>query len=136
MLKSVLSGEQCARCKICCSFVRDEVWEAPEFTRDKLNEEAFKNEEEILFCPAVDSEKGCTLGEDKPFDCKIWPLRPFFIDGELRIGVANICPAFNKETDYMLKALLNNGLYYTIAEMIEKDSTLVKEYSKDYRIIL
>lgn len=136
MLKSVLKGEQCASCKICCSFVRNDVWEAPEFTKDRLNENAFKDEDEILFCPALDRSKGCTLGEDKPFDCKIWPLRPFMIDGKLKIGVANICPAFKPETDYRLKELLENGLYDTIVEMIGKDDTLVKGCTEGYRIIL
>lgn len=135
MLKSVLTGEQCARCRICCSFVREDVWEAPEFTKDKLNEKAFKDEKEILLCPALDSSKGCTLGDDKPFDCKIWPLRPFIIDGKVKIGVANECPAFNEETDYKLKELLEGGLYDTIVEMIEKDDTLIKNYTNDYRVI-
>ena len=130
MLKSVLKGEQCARCKICCSFVRADVWEAPEFTRDRLNETAFKDENEILFCPSLDRDKGCTLGEDKPFDCKIWPLRPFMIDGKLKIGVANICPAFQTETDYKLKELLENGLYDTIAEMAGKDDTLDRKSTR------
>lgn len=136
MLKSVLTGEQCAKCRICCGFVRGDVWEAPEFTRDKLNEKSFKDEEEILLCPELDVNKGCKLGEDKPFDCKIWPLRPFIIDGKLQIGVANMCPAFNEETDYKLKELLKSGLYDIIVEMIEKDSTLVKNHTEDYRIIL
>lgn len=136
MLKSVLTGEQCARCRICCSFVRADVWEAPEFTKDKLNEKVFRDEKEILLCPALDSSKGCTLGENKPFDCKIWPLRPFVIDGKVKIGVAKVCPEFNEETDYKLKELLEGGLYDIIVEMIEKDSTLVKNYTEDYRIIL
>ncbi len=135
MLKSVLTGEQCAKCKICCSFVREDVWEAPDFTRDTLNEKSFKDEKEILLCPALDSSKGCTLGEDKPFDCKIWPLRPFMIDGKLRIGVADICPAFTPETDYKLKNLLESGLYDVIVEMVEKDTSLIKNHTKDYRII-
>lgn len=136
MLKSVLTGEQCAKCRICCSFVRDDVWEAPEFTKEKLNEGAFRDEREILLCPALDNNKGCTLGEDKPFDCKIWPLRPFIIDGRLKIGVAEVCPAFSEKTDYKLRELLENGLYDTIAEMVETDGTLLKGDSREYRIIM
>ena len=135
MLKSVLKSEQCAKCKICCSFLKSDVWEAPDFTRNVLNEDSFKNDSEILLCPALDECKGCTMGKDKPFDCSIWPLRPFYIEGRVRIGVAEICPELGRDNDGKLIDLLENGLYDKILSAIKKDKSLVKNHPEGYRII-
>ncbi len=141
MLKSVLSAEQCARCRICCSFVEDDVWEAPTLmhtdTKEKYRAEYhFKNKEEILLCPKLDENKGCTLGEEKPFECKIWPLRPFMSDGKIKIGVSTICPAFSEETDKKLRELLHNGLYDTIVKECDENPEIIRKWDSSYRIIL
>ncbi len=99
MLSKILSKETCAGCKFCCSFRRCSLWETPLFPEDtvkrlggRFNMEqmdgrvygrmdfsgkyATDNPEEEAACEYLDLNKGCTLSyEDKPFDCKIWPLR-------------------------------------------------------------
>lgn len=140
MLKSVLSGEQCARCRICCSFVKEDVWEAPTLVHPDTNEKYraeynFKNSNEILLCPMLDEKTGCTLGEKKPFECKIWPLRAFNIEGNIRIGISDICPAFTREDDVKMIKLLDDGLYEEILRECKKSPELVRTYDKEYRII-
>ncbi|NLT10730.1 MAG: hypothetical protein GXY08_14725, partial [Ruminococcus sp.] len=42
MLKKILSGEACAKCRLCCIFDRYDVWETPVFTeeiRDRIQAE-------------------------------------------------------------------------------------------------
>lgn len=149
MLKDILSGEECARCRICCSFVEQDVWEAPTFNREGAeslncqfeNENGgyravyhFNNHKEILLCPGLDETKGCVLGENKPFECRIWPLRVFNINGELKIGIADICPAFS-EGDHRVIELLNSGLAQIIKEEANNNPQLVKDPSDGYRII-
>ncbi len=102
MLSKVLEKSTCAKCKFCCSFRRCSLWETPLFpenTVEKLerhgsyqfdmNDDNGKygrmhlqdsyntdDENEEVPCFFLDPDKGCTLSyEDKPFDCKIWPLR-------------------------------------------------------------
>lgn len=141
MLKSVLSGEQCAKCRICCSFVKDDAWEAPTLrnpdTKQKYRAEYnFKDETEILLCPMLDEKTGCTLGENKPFECKIWPLRVFEIDGKIRIGISEVCPAFTKEDDGKLIKLLAEGLYEKIVGEFRDNPEIIRKYSEEYRIIM
>ena len=101
MLSSILSKNDCAECKFCCSFRRKSLWETPVFTKDEV-EKLLKlypdvkfrelgvssftfdisanyktdNSEEEAACPFLDTKSGCVLPPElKPFDCKIWPLR-------------------------------------------------------------
>lgn len=133
MLEKILSQETCKNCKICCSFVQDDVWEAP---FGKYN---FKNENEILLCPKLVDGSGCTMGDEKPFDCSIWPLRPFKINETLKIGICKICPAFKSDSRNSYEAiikLLSDGLYDKIKDEVEKRPELIKKYTKDYDILM
>ena len=59
--------------------------------------------EELFFCPML-CETGCTMGADKPFDCRIWPFRMMRdLEGALRITVASYCPGMQKYTDAQLR---------------------------------
>ena len=97
MLRNILSPETCAKCRMCCIFDKYDVWETPVVSaelyekihaaRPELKfvskgdsgayifnmEETWDSERELFICPALDPDKGCTLGDNKPFDCKIWP---------------------------------------------------------------
>ena len=109
MLSRVLSRSSCAACKFCCSFRRQSLWETPLFPPEVVEKLSKPNEygvvgefrngqivlgpyltaasEEEVQCTFLDPEKGCILkGEDKPFDCSIWPLRIMDKEGELVIS--------------------------------------------------
>lgn len=111
MLKKILDNKACAKCQLCCIFERYEVWETPVFTEEIKNKllklrpdtkfiskdggyifRVEKLDEGQLFsCPALDKQKGCILGDEKPFDCRIWPYRIMNIEGRRAITISNIC---------------------------------------------
>ena len=75
-------------------FNKYDLWETPvleESLKDKASEKfpdtAFvqkgdgwlfrmeESEDGLYYCPMLDPKSGCMLGDDKPFDCRIWPYR-------------------------------------------------------------
>lgn len=153
MLKSILSSEDCAACRFCCSFRRKSLWETPLFdkiTKEKLEkkfpEAVFKragnenftvdlihlykteDSEEEAACPFL-SEKGCVLSaEEKPFDCSIWPLRACKIDGKIRVILENTCPAINRQPISAVKTLVDSGLGEKIISYAQKNPDMIKEF--------
>ena len=73
-------------------------------------EETWDSERELFICPALDPDKGCTLGDNKPFDCKIWPYRIMEFNGVRVISVASICPDMYAKPLDKLVGELENGL--------------------------
>lgn len=158
MLKNVLSGKQCASCRICCSFVKKDAWEAPIFTETEMEKilkagirgdrfqafmdedgntvyravYEFQSEKEILLCPCLDEKTGCLLGEQKPFACKIWPLRICQEDGQLVLGIADCCPAFaGDKKGALLSELDERGLREQILAK-GQDTKVLKDMPQGY----
>lgn len=156
MLSKILSKEECAACRFCCSFRRQSAWETPLFTKDKVEELKEKygefevkeykdsytlkldnlyqtdSEEEEAPCPFLDDEKGCILSdEDKPFDCKIWPLRVMEKEGRQHIVLTPTCPSVNRSAD-KLKELVWEGLGREILQYAGDWPDMVKDYREDF----
>ena len=94
MLRKILSPETCAACRLCCGFDCTDTWEFPVLPQETVEamhrmgvspklvpageEQTFAapplRGEELFFCPML-CETGCTMGSEKPFDCKVWPFR-------------------------------------------------------------
>ena len=94
MLRKILSPETCAACRLCCGFDCTDTWEFPVLPQETVEamhrrgvspklvpageEQTFAapplRGEELFFCPML-CETGCTMGAEKPFDCKVWPVR-------------------------------------------------------------
>jgi hypothetical protein len=157
MLSEILSHETCGNCQICCSFTREDVWETPLFfeeTKQILKERfskvmvkpagkeaytfsmEFPEEEEIIFCPVLDRHTGCKLGEDKPFDCKIWPFRIMKQEDKLVITIAALCPALGNKDIQKLQAFLNKGLGNRIFEEAKKHPAMIKPYETGYPVVI
>ena len=154
MLKKVLSPSTCASCRICCSFVKEDAWESPMFSEaememirrlgisaDKFSEVEkdgkkmyqanypFKQEHQILLCPCLDEKKGCLLGEHKPFECSIWPIRIFEDENGVYLGLANACPAFagdKKKT--LIKELEEGGIKEKILKEKNRQALIKESY--------
>lgn len=159
MLKNILSPDACARCRICCVFDKYDVWETPVFSEEKKSaalrenprlrfvskggtgayifnmEDNFDSKTELYTCPALDPEKGCTLTEGKPFDCKIWPYRIMSFGGENVIAIASICPELYAKPLSVLCGELDNGLADIIFREAEKNPAIVKPYEQGYPIL-
>lgn len=155
MLKEILSGSVCGECRLCCIFDRYDVWETPVFTdeiKNKIKEvkpEAeflpkdggwiFKVEEldenQLFNCPAL-TEKGCMLGDEKPFDCRIWPYRIMKIGDKRAITLASICEEMYNRPLSELVDFLKKGLAEKIFSYADKHSEIVKPYYDGYPVLI
>lgn len=159
MLKSILSGKDCAECKFCCSFRRKSLWETPLFdkaTKERLEKKfpaarfkpvgsksftidlihLYKTEdsEEEAACPFL-SANGCVLSpEEKPFDCSIWPLRACKINGKIRVMLENTCPTINRQPIENVENLVNSGLGEKIISYSEKNPDVIKEFQNGFKL--
>lgn len=92
--------------------------------------------EEEVPCTFLDPQKGCILkGQDKPFDCSIWPLRIMDKDGELVIALTPTCPAIGATPDKALVDLVKNGLGEQIFEYAKTHPYIVKEYRESFPVV-
>lgn len=155
MLKKILDGRVCADCRLCCIFDRYDVWETPVFTeeiKNKIQEKCpeaefvsvnggyiFKVREfdgEGLFrCPAL-TEKGCFLGDEKPFDCRIWPYRVMNIGGRRAITIASICDELYNRPLSQLVNFLKEGLADEIIRYADAHPEIVKAYDESYPVLM
>ena len=158
MLSKILSKTSCAACKFCCSFRRQSLWETPLFPPEVVEKLSRENEygvvgefrdgqiilsgyrtddpEEEVPCTFLDPQKGCILnGEDKPFDCSIWPLRIMNKDGKLVIALTPTCSAIGAVPSQALVELVQNGLGEKIFEYAKTHPYIVKEYHQGFPVI-
>ncbi len=153
MLSKVLKKSTCAECRFCCGFDKDDDWEIPvisERLAERLKNEGVKvvdfdgclkydlefKGDEVKYCPFHSKETGCTLnGEDKPFDCKIWPLRVMRKNNIRVLAIAKTCPAFSVTKTDLLR-LINEGLLEEIKEYISKNPYVINELKDDYEVLV
>ena len=155
MLKKILDNRTCAECKLCCIFDRYDIWETPVFDEHAKNKlesladvefvqkdggyifKAEKFDDEGLFtCPALDSEKGCMLGDEKPFDCRIWPYRIMQIGDKRAITIAGICDSMYNKPLSDLVGFLKKGLADTIFRYADSHPEIVKPYDNSYPVLM
>lgn len=155
MLKKILESSSCAKCQTCCIFDQYDVWETPVFTPEickkilqykpntkfisKDNGYIFRVEEfsnEGLFsCPAL-TENGCILGDEKPFDCRIWPYRIMNVFGKRAITIASICDELYNRPLSQLVGFLKDGLAEEIFKYADIHPEIVKPYYDGYPVLL
>ncbi len=155
MLKKILSPECCAECRKCCVFDRYDIWQTPVFddgARQKILEakpgtEFFRkdggwiynagrfDEDQLFECPAL-TKDGCMLGDEKPFDCRIWPYRVMMI-GDMRvIAIATICEELYDRPLSQLVGLLKDGLAETIFSYADSHPEMVRPYFDGYPVLM
>lgn len=158
MLKSLLSKEDCAKCRFCCSLRRQSLWENPVFVKESLSElkkiypevrfktlsdnivtlnfdglyQTDDSEEEV---PCYFNKSGCILPDRlKPFECKLWPLRVMRKDGKLYAAISLSCPAIRKNTDEEIHATME-GLSETMRNYVGLHPEIIKEYHENYKVM-
>lgn len=154
MLKKLLSREECAKCKICCSFDDYDIWETPIIDEKlkvkvlKLNpEQKFVTkgsssilrmekdvQEDLYFCSLLDRQKGCMLGDEKPFDCRIWPFRVMRLDKRLVITLSPVCPVVQTRPLSLIKEVCDE-LAPVIYAQAQKNPDIVKNYIENFPIL-
>ncbi len=153
MLKKVLEKSTCANCKICCEFEKSDEWEIPVINKNlklQLDNKGIKTVEidgcykydlefegdETKFCPFHSKKTGCVLDdENKPFDCKIWPLRVMNNNGKKVLAIAKLCPNFSSSYE-SIRNLLKSGLKDEIVEYINKNPYIINDLKDDYEVLL
>ncbi len=153
MLKKILSPETCGKCRVCCVFDHEDVWEIPLISEEIKNNLDTKRPElktvrrgeksyvfdmefkddGLTYCPAL-SDTGCTLGVNKPFDCKIWPLRAMRKGNELVITVSPVCESVDPESE-QTKELVKELAPLIFAEA-KRNPDIIKEYIEGYPIAI
>ena len=92
--------------------------------------------EEEVPCTFLNPQKGCILkGEDKPFDCSIWPLRIMNKNGKLVIALTPTCSAIGSVPSKALVELVQGGLGEKIFEYAKTHPYIIKEYKEGFPVI-
>ena len=154
MLKEILSPKTCAKCRLCCSFDREDSWENPvisEKTAEIVKEQCKKgellpygaksyrfalsfNNEGLAYCPAL-TEKGCCLDDNaKPFDCKIWPYRVMRKGDKLVIVLSPVCESMTA-MDFSKTKAFGEKIAKEIFMQAEENPDIIKEYIEGYPIV-
>lgn len=154
-LKKILSSETCANCRLCCFFDGYSAWDTPTFTSEEAEavlqitpqakpvnigkckrfrlDSTSPDIRGLYPCPALDPEDGCILGDNKPFECAIWPYRIMNDNGVRVIGIARMCEAmYSKPLDELSSFLEEDGLAEKIFGYADKYPDIIKDFSSDY----
>lgn len=154
MLGGLLSREECAECRICCSFTSYDIWETPLITPElaekilsvKPEQEFISREgcyilkmqkepdKDLFYCSLLDHRKGCILGTEKPFDCRIWPFRVMSLEGRRVITVSPVCPVVSARPIQQISEKCRELSKYIFSEA-ERHPEFVKNYIQGYPII-
>ena len=161
MLSAILSKSQCANCGFCCVFRWQSRWETPLFSKENADaisqrysrakfrpvgdmltididgEYKTDSAEEEAACFFLDKNKGCTLTDDeKPIDCKIWPLRIMNKSGKLVIALTPTCAEINKLPVEEVRDLVHSGLGQIIKDEAAKYPDMIKEYRDGFPVLM
>ena len=161
LLSPLLTKNDCASCKFCCSFRRQSLWETPVFDSDTMKnlhqlyptakfrptgktgsswtidlsgDYKTNDPKEEAKCPFLNSQNGCSLSASlKPFDCKIWPLRAvrYPQTNTLEVALTSTCPAINKIPLQKISELVKSGLGRKILSYARQHPDIEKEYRAD-----
>lgn len=151
MLSGLLEKKDCSSCQLCCKFDSYDIWEVPilnEFEKDFILQHSpdaefikwgniwrFKIKAigggELWECPAL-SENGCIFGENKPFECAVWPFRVMETGGEEFLCVADFCEPINNKSLKEIKQFIQNGIADKIFNYAEFYPDIIKPYDSHY----
>lgn len=155
MLSKILSKEECAKCRICCCFDSSDIWEAPVITKSKADEilsgynseQKFINkddyyildmakeaDEDLYYCSMLDKNSGCVMKDNKPFDCRIWPLRIMDLNGIEVITLSPVCPVVKTKSIEELSDFVQE-IAPIIFEQAKKTPQIIKPYINGYPIL-
>lgn len=154
MLKNIISASDCAQCRLCCNFHTTSVWESPFIPEEQAKSLAAAGIEmerrarggwsfvfrfqgdEAVNCPVLDVNRGCTFDEaQKPFECRIWPLRLMEHDGRLLIGRYRNCPALTQGRAERLDLFACGELLHILLNFVKENPQSLRPLASEYEII-
>ena len=84
-----------------------------------------------MVTPPLHRKIGCVLSaEEKPFDCKIWPLRAVrkSSGGKMFVALTTTCPAVNRLPFSEVQSLVKSGLGGKIISYASSHPDIVKDW--------
>ena len=74
------------------------------------------------------------LGDEKPFDCRIWPFRVMRLDKRLVITLSPVCPVVQTRPLSLIKEVCDE-LAPVIYAQAQKNPDIVKNYIENFPIL-
>ncbi len=157
MLTKILSRDACADCKECCVFSRYDVWEQPALSPEnrrkaeallpevrfisKGNESSLfriseDDTEDLFLCPLLNTEQGCLLGEDKPFECQIYPFQIAKIGNRQAIILSPLCEVVMQKPVGVLLKFLKTELAEKIFSYAAQHPDVIRPYDDMSPVLL
>lgn len=151
-LGKILSADSCGKCRVCCGFTREDIWEIPLIyaenraaVEERLGVKLIPRGKELVFdmefsgdisfCPAL-SESGCSLGDLKPFDCAVWPFRVNALDNLRVITVSPVCETiFSLPLKTLSEFVQQDGFAEMLFSEAKNHPEIVKPYIDGYPIL-
>lgn len=154
MLSGLLEKTQCAECRFCCVFDKEDFWEMPSLLPSTAKEILKINPKVVLrhyngsylfdisniinnlyHCPAL-SENGCSLDDNlKPFECSIWPFRVMDFKGEIVLTICKDCEGLKGTSQKIIDDFANSKVRKVALDYVKKYPQAIKPYHENYRII-
>ncbi len=149
MLSKILTHEACANCKECCVFSRYDTWEQPALNPENrqkaeklIPESRFVSKgkescifriredypEDLFLCPLLDSETGCLLGEEKPFECQIYPFQVMKIDNHIGLVLSPLCEIVMKKPFQFLLEFAREELAGKVFAYARQHPDIIRKY--------
>lgn len=156
MLREILSPKSCEKCRVCCVFDKDDIWEMPyvddelmSYVKENINPEQkyiekdnlriFKppnpDKDGIMSC-AMLTDNGCCLKENKPLDCSVWPFRVMDFKGNLVITVSPVCGAVSGLPLSTITKFAEKGFGSMMLNKAKEGKLSVIDYIDKYPIIM
>ena len=138
MLGELLSKEECAQCRLCCTFDSYDLLDTPLITPDMRERIAAVLPQQRFItkgsCSLLDKSRGCILGDGKPFECRIWPLRVMIKNGVRVIALSTVCPVVSKKPPELISEVCRR-IAPEIFCYADRYPELVKPYNEGFPII-
>lgn len=159
LLENILSSEYCLKCKYCCSFSKKSLYLTPIFEREKilplekkypfakfcefdngnitvdLSNNFHENFSEALCW--FNNGHGCILSDDeKPFVCKIWPLRIMQHEDKIAVVLNSDCLVTSAMSLNRIKELLtSSGDLAEIWNYVSRHPEVIENFEGGHEIL-
>jgi len=160
MLTKLLSRASCADCKECCVFSCYDIWEQPALSPEnyqkarqllpdaefipkgkqsflfRIQEKDMLKNSDLFLCPLLDTEKGCLLGTEKPFECQIYPFQVTELNHRLAIMLSPLCEVMIQQPIGILLEVLKTELAEKIFSFAEQHPDVIRPYDDRNPVLL
>ena len=141
----------CKECKMCCKFSEDDLWDLPQFTCDEKKRLSLKYPNikyklynnmyipvtivcgQYYVCPFLDETIGCTIPNEKPIDCALWPFYIMRTEEDLVLAQDLNCPAIENCKLEQIKKCLDE-VFLDILHIYMLNPEYIKKYRTNFCI--